>query len=530
MPVNYTRPEGPALGDFSDILAYVRERLSVPVTIPQPFADAADTTIFRQAVSKGESLLPLRYQPPYVEILAGTLKLAEDQLTQIQTHTGWRKKARRQAVLDKLSEVFATLAAPIVQLSSRAHETELKAYLALASNLYQRFLSDPKIARLNRAEVAFPQLDPLGFFTEPTSNTEPGIWSPSHELPVALVSKPANQMNCLPLWVIDGHEVGGHGIYAHLAGFESEIAAALAKASELKTTSAAFNPKVKFINGHLIDLVAPATTLKELAVGEFYKHIVRAYSQELSADIAGVLNLGPMFVNGLIVYLAGRRRDQQLSHTSPLVEKQRLNAYPSDILRALVAIEALRHLDLKNGEKWRNLLHGRLLTACGGKLADHFSFVGEQGIFKITIPSEDIVALVPTIADALLNSKLPCLADRSLREVLTWSELDETLVETISHRLSKPDYQIDDLNDVEARHICAAALQAIERIVGTNRAKSLATRIHKNGLASLKSFYLEQCILCAITTYSKTKRGNNDLHLWDRPDLLKRLRNFNSSH
>jgi hypothetical protein len=294
----------PALGPFKDVLCYVKERLSQPVSLPTPFSLPVDTTVFKQFVEKGLTLLPSRYHTPYVNVLAKSVSLAEDQLAQLQS--SWRKKTKRQAVLDKLSEVFSVLAAPIVQLDERSHQTELKAYLALASNLYQRFLSDAKIARLHRTVVSFPQIDPLGFFTAP--ETEPGIWSPSQELPVALVSKPANQKNCLPLWVIDGHEVGGHGIYAHLTGFEAEIAAALTNAIGKTTSAPDFSPLLKVMTGPLVTLVAPTNRKNELQAAEFYSHIARTYSQELAADIAGVLNLGPMFVNGLILYLAHRRR------------------------------------------------------------------------------------------------------------------------------------------------------------------------------------------------------------------------------
>jgi hypothetical protein len=512
----------PALGQFQDVLGYVRESLNQPVSVPSPFAAPADLTIFQQTVDKGETLLPARYHAPYVEVLATSIKLAEVQLEQVKT--SWRKKAKRQAVLDKLSEVFAVLAAPIVQLSSRTHQTELKAYLALASNLYQRFLSDPKIARLHRTVVSFPQVDPLGFFTAPGS--EAGIWSPSQELPLALVSKPANQKNCLPLWVIDGHEVGGHGIYSHLEGFDSEIAEALANAIGKTTAAASFSPLLKVITGPLVSLVAPASRKNELNAAQFYPHVVRTYSQELAADIAGVLNLGAMFVDGLILYLANRRHDNQLSHTATLVGKDRLNAYPPDVLRALVAIEALKHLDLKFGEKWRTLLQARLLTAYGGKLPDHFSFVSEQGIHKLTIPAADLTGLVPAITDALINSKLPCLAGRSLKQVLTWTDLDEEIVEKVSSRLRQTDCNLDDIEDLEARHVSAAALHALELVISLPQGKTAAARIHKSGLAALQSLYFEQCILCAVPTYGKTKRGSADLK--DLQSLLQAVRDFQS--
>ena len=145
---------GPYLGDFAGVLNHVRDRLAIPTSVPSPFAGASDFTSFDKAVTTARSLLPQRYQKPYVDVLANTVKLARAQIEQIDKQSGWRKKAKKQAVLAKLQEVFATLAAPIVQLDSHWHETELKAYLALASNLFQRFQADQKIALLNRQQAA----------------------------------------------------------------------------------------------------------------------------------------------------------------------------------------------------------------------------------------------------------------------------------------------------------------------------------------------------------------------------------------
>ena len=546
MPVNKktAKTSGPYLGDFLGVLNHVRCRLAEPAQVPCPFHDTVGFASFDKTVDTARSLLPQRYQAPYVDVLANTVKLARTQIEQIDKQPGWRKKAKKQAVLSKLEEVFATLAAPVVQLDSHLHETELKAYLALASNLFQRFQADQKIARLNRLEPAMSQIDPLGFFTDATADGEPGIWSASTELPVALVSKPANQMNCLPIWVIDGHEVGGHGIYDHLAGFDQDIATALAQAVTQATGKIDFRPKLPFVSGHLVELIGDSGEVKNLAVSEFYKHIVRAYSQELAADIAGVLNMGPMFVNGLIIYLAKRRHNGVLSHTSPLVDRGRLNVYPADILRAMVAIEALKLLELKNGERWQTMLKARLLTACGGSMPEHFSFVAEQGIFKTTVPTADIISLVPAIAAALMQSKLPSLGDRALTEVLSWNDLDEEFTEAVSQRLADPEpsFSIADmpvnLNDVEARHVAAAALQSLERVhsqarpnlAQQNQINTLAARIDKNGMNVLKGFYLEQCILCAVPVYGKTRSSTVKNQLWHQPDLLSRVRNFNNQN
>ena len=200
-------------------------------------------------------------------------------------------------------------------------------------------------------------------------------------------------------------------------------------------------------------------------------------------------------------------------------------------MRALVAIEALKLLDLKDGERWQSLLTARLLTACGGKLPEHFSFVAEQGIFKTTVPTADLAFLVPTIASALVSSKLESLADRSLSQVLSWNDLDESLTEAISQRLTDAEasFSLADLSDVEARHVSAAALLALERVLGQaqpnlaqqNQIETLAARIDKNGLSALKDFYLEQCILCAVPVYGKTRSGTVKNQLWHLPNLLR---------
>jgi len=97
----------------------------------------------------------------------------------------------------------------------------------------------------------------------------------------------------------------------------------------------------------------------------------------------------------------------------------------------------------------------------------------------------------------------------------------------LSKRLVKSNCEFDDLSDMEARHVSAAALYALEQIMDRTQAqvKTLSARIHKNGLATLKTLYFEQCILCAIPTYGKTKRGNGD-SLGDLQNLLKLVRNF----
>jgi len=112
--------------------------------------------------------------------------------------------------------------------------------------------------------------------------------------------------------------------------------------------------------------------------------------------------------------------------------------------------------------------------------------------------------------------------------VLPWSELDKEIVETVSKRLKLSQYNLDNIGNLEARHISAADLHALVGVLSEPQAKVMAARIHKNGLATLNSLYFEQCILCAVPTYGKTERGNGDSQLCDLQDLLRLVPNFKS--
>ncbi len=87
-----------------------------------------------------------------------------------------------------------------------------------------------------------------------------------------------------------------------------------------------------------------------------------------------------------------------------------MNAYPPDVLRALVAIEALKHLNLKFGEQWRSLL---TTCACSPFVVAHCqntaALSASKSINKIVVPAADIIALVQPSPTRLVNSlNSPC--------------------------------------------------------------------------------------------------------------------------
>ena len=507
-------------GNFATTVKQLRSRLSQPVSVPNPFvaanADGAAINIYKSTAQDGLVLLPSRYHAAYVNVLIGAVAQAEP----IVNNSSLRNILKRKHVLAQLEEAFKVLAAPIVQLRSGKHESELKAYLALASNLYQRFISDEKIRQLNQNSGSWPELDPLGFFVdEPGSG--PYTVVPSREMPLSLICKPAAQMFCLPLWVLDGHEVGGHGIHSILNGFAAEMAdaleAAVAKAfSSGKLNLAGPNNKVSKRVHHLVQ---PSPRKRDLTAEEFTRHLARTFSLEFAADMAGVLNFGPMFANGLMLYFSADHKDSLLSHSGTLISKGSYDAHPSDVIRAMAAIEAVKQLKIAHGDRYVSDLTSRLNKASSP--GSSFSFTTRDGSEVVSLPHSLIQALVPLLVDAALNTNLACLANRSLKEVLTWTDSDEKVVRKLVTGITTSNF---DSEDAEARHIVAASLQALElhsasSMAGSNDLAKIAAKIQANGIKELKALYNDQCLLCAVPTYARSRRTETSLS-----DLIQRLR------
>lgn len=497
-----------SLGNYGVVVGHLRSRLTTYQSVPEPYAVANGTADFRKAVQAGLNLLPSRYHPAYVNVLARAVEQAQ----LIVDSDGLLAAFRRRTVLNQLLEAFRTLAAPIVQLQSDRFASELKAYLSVSSNLYQRFLGDDKIRALNKDSGLWPELDPLGFFS--SDGGGPYTIVPSREMPLALVSKPVAMVGCLPLWVLDGHEVGGHGIHSILPDFTAQLACALEAAVADAFKAGKLSSSVSLAKG-LNRFVHPGEKRRIVSHEDFFKHLAGNYALELAADMAGVLNLGPMFANGLILYFAATRKSGMLQSSSRVLEKGRRDAHPADCIRAMAAIEAVRQLGLSNGASYVSDLQNRLDAASTGETS--FVFSTSDGTCVVTLPHGEVKALVGVLVEAALNRPLKCLADRSLKQVLTWSDRDEKLVVAMAPAMSGTKFALAE--DAEARHVVAASLLAVEKIAHRQDFKRLTSKIQTNGITVLKGLYSAQCLLCAVPTYARSRRTETSLQ-----DLLQRIR------
>jgi len=498
------------LGDYAIVLSRVRQALSSNVTLQQPFSDERDFAKFKKTVADGRRLLPSRYHQAYVDVLDEAVKQAEKSARR-------GGAASRARVLNQLESVFNTLAQPIVQLADSEQSDALKAFQALASNFYRRFMDDPKVRSEARKTLRWPELDPLAFFA--MGQSDPFTLSASSELPVALISKPASHARFVPLWLIDAHEVGGHVIHSAVVGFEAEVETSVQEAiksafqsGSLKDVSAS----VKMKTGGMLSMGRYRTVPMEAFMLQLYEK----WLPELLADAAGVLNMGPMYANGGMVVLAAHNPEQKSANKAVFEPGKGADSHPADIIRALFAIEVVERLAVTGAKEYGAALRARAATACGGALHDKIIFQDSNGSVYAEVKLSDLTALLPTVAEAVLNKSLKSLGDRTLSALMTWGNKDEATTAAIAKLLPRG-HDFDDV--LEARHVVSAAVLAVENATGSADFTRVSQRIHDNAILLLKSLYEEQCLLCAVPEYGETRR-NDVTRLATLAKLVKNLR------
>ena len=508
------------LGSHPVMSKYISSALSRPSTLPQPFQAASSLDEFKAAIENGRQFLPARYQKPYVDILNAALMQAEEALKPL----GPRATARRQAVFAQLESVFTVLAAPIVQLSGSKHQKELKAFLALSSNLFRRFIEDEQFTTASQLKLLYPDLDPLAFFTSDQSG--PYTLGATRELPLTIIAKPIAQATCLPLWLADGHEVAGHGIHHLVEGLQADIQKAIRAA-----VRKAFDEKRVKVSTQSVTLPAKGKTFfsgllgeqKTLTTRDFMCELFGAWVSEISADAAGLINMGPLFVDAGMLLLSASRHNGGLSTTSEYDSQSGFAEYPMDLVRVLLTIEMVRKLPINDATVYASALHERLVAIMGGALPSSVSWLRKSGSQVLNMPLADLRAALPTVAEAVLKSKLSSLANQSLSDVMNWTETDEQLVREVSSQLEKGDTAVDIV--VDARHIVSASLMAVERASTKRDFAKIAERIQKTGIQALADIYDSQCLLC-LPSQKDTSETEATTSLTDLVRLVREVKDL----
>jgi hypothetical protein len=508
------------LGNAQVLLSCMQRVQQSAVTAPNPFKDATSLSVFKKTVEDGRRLLPPRYQKPYVDVLEQALLQAESVLQ----NTNSRATLKRRAIFQQLELVFTTLAAPIAQLKSQTHQTELKAFLALISDIYRHFVDNDKIRGAVKSKLLWPSIDPLGSFSADQQNG-PYTFAASAELPIALISKPAGHRDFLPFWLIDGHEVGGHSIFTSVDGFLAEMGDVIETRIRAAYASGTIRPSANDVS-FLVGTGSVFGGRTTISMADFMVKLWRCWIQETCADAAGVLNMGPMYVDGMMLSLALQHPNWELKARSVFDGRRGFNDHPTDIVRALLNIELVKKLAFSRAPAYAKALRERF-TDIQSEMPTHVSWVNRTGALAVEIKISDLEPVLRVVADALLNSPLKSLAGNSLNQVMPWTSADERSVRLAAASLHRGEVELDD--SIQARHVIAAAMLAAERASHFDDFDETYAELHQTGLAMLNEMYSNQCLLCNIQSFKSDAKNPAEVSLKDLVRLVRNIRNMRTS-
>lgn len=505
------------LGNFTRILEKTRSALDQGQQVPDPFDQTAlspDLDYYRSLVADGRRLLPTRYHSDYLDVLDFAVRQAASDLER-------GGPARKAAIMRQLQSVFSTLAAPLVQLADPRWSRRLRAYQAVISNFYRRFLDDRHIRYQMTRVARWPELDPLGYFLN--SGSGPFTLAPSRELPLAFVAKPASYACFAPLFFIEAHEVGGHVFHSAVAGLEDEIEGRLGKrlserfsAGDLvfsrKTVRVPKRPGLLFRRDH-----------KYVQNTVFVSHVWQKWLPELLSDLAGVLNLGPAYVNGLIAFLTAIEPTLSLRTASRFDLDQGFSSHPPSLVRARFCLSVVSRLDFPDLAVWKESLDRRIGLAAGNAPADLVWQDGD-GNRAVSFKLDEMLQVLEDVVDTVLDTAVAALGDRSLASIMTWGKSDELTARQLADALLEGNVHIDE--PLEARHVVAASILALEIASAKDGSRAdfekSSDAVHGNALELLSALYTEQCLLCEVPAFQGTRR--HDLNLSELARLVQRLR------
>jgi hypothetical protein len=178
-------------------------------------------------------------------------------------------------------------------------------------------------------------------------------------------------------------------------------------------------------------------------LGEYWSSRI----DETSADVMGILNMGPAAGIGLVGYFRGLNKaftgQATLRNDGPSGD-----AHPADIVRGFLAAETVALLSFSQNSTWSKLIADETVKD-----------VSAITLAGITVPVDEARESARLVANAIANSKAKSLEGHALSEIQTWADKDESIVSVVRGALVTAG-DIPDLGQdrVFAAHIVAAAV------------------------------------------------------------------------
>lgn len=311
------------------------------------------------------------------------------------------------------------------------------------------------------------------------------------------IEVPMDERNIITLMLpLYAHEFR-HDVFHDVVGLEDDVREAVAKA----IVEAYEKGELKF-SQEFIKLGRQKVKTIDLMV-----KMIADTTPEIDADISGgVLLTGVAFLYLVILSFSAFNAKGRTVESTPrllrsasyfeLVPDEKTGAvaleffpHPPDYIRAHIVAAALDEIGFKaEGDECRTLAD----IAAGDPLPKLIKWFDASGKSKlvIEIPVEDIKAVAPVIAKALIRTPLKSLGDVATGDILNWDRKRQAKVDKLAEILMQGRSDIPaELGDVYATYVAAAAALAYWGSVGAGRRAKLhaVPMIEKNALAMLNT-------------------------------------------
>lgn len=311
------------------------------------------------------------------------------------------------------------------------------------------------------------------------------------------IEVPMDERNIITLMLpLYAHEFR-HDVFHDVVGLEDDVREAVAKA----IVEAYEKGELKF-SQEFIKLGRQKVKTIDLMV-----KMIADTTPEIDADISGgVLLTGVAFLYLVILSFSAFNAKGRTVESTPrllrsasyfeLVPDEKTGAvaleffpHPPDYIRAHIVAAALDEIGFKaEGDECRTLAD----IAAGDPLPKLIKWFDASGKSKlvIEIPVEDIKAVAPVIAKALIRTPLKSLGDVATGDILSWDRKRQAKVDKLAEILMQGRSDIPaELGDVYATYVAAAAALAYWGSVGAGRRAKLhaVPMIEKNALAMLNT-------------------------------------------
>jgi hypothetical protein len=411
------------------------------VPIQKSFEDFFEYDYFKSKsealnmISEGYNLLPSVYHKTFLDPFKGLFTNFYDELI------GYLKRSPEDLYFGDYFDVIYQKKIGYMQKYTNAFEE-------CCADVYDGFLSMEE--RLGVKPPDYQKYAPLvkwgereqGAYTYTALSDK--IWPQ-----ISLVSLPPSWTRNIALWTVVGHEVAGHDIIMADDGLLNELEDVIVE--QIKNNEVFKKEEEVTYNGRKI----PFT--------EFASKYWRQTMSEASADVLGILNVGPgRAIGGVLSHVSSReasRGERVLSKSMKTTA-----VHPFGQLRILMASDVIRSLpalDIESSTKYADSLE-EIAERYGNGKSD-FKLIeqtksGNKDV--VIIPYEPMRESVKIVANTVAFNSLSKLDGHSFNEINTWTNSDESLAQRIADDLyenREPSIESKAEGDVFAAHILAGS-------------------------------------------------------------------------